>query len=176
MENSSKNYEISARVLIKLPTEITPSDLYYYPDTSNEFNIGPSLKGTPNQAINRVSTKGALSIFSAICDLFPDYEHSIKLLIGDENFKHLDKVPKLLTGGEHEENNIIDTLELDYEGSSDLIDKVNKLDITSDTYGEISDIHVKLIANQVEFDEAKDSLMKSSLIEQEKKYPSLLAL
>ena len=169
VKNSTNNYEISAKVLIKLPTEITPSDLYYYPDTTNEFNIGPSLKGTPNQAINRVSTKGALSIFSAICDLFPDYESSIKLLIGDENFKRLDNVPKLLTGGEYEENNIIDTLELDYEGSSDLIDKVNKLDITSDIYGEISDIHVKLIANQVEFDEAKDSLMKSSLIEQEKK-------
>lgn len=49
VENSTNNYEITAKVLIKLPTEITPSDLYYYPDTSNEFNIGPSLKGTPNQ-------------------------------------------------------------------------------------------------------------------------------
>ena len=36
VENSTNNYEITAKVLIKLPTEITPSDLYYYPDTSNE--------------------------------------------------------------------------------------------------------------------------------------------
>ncbi|MDU5555810.1 DUF262 domain-containing protein [Streptococcus sp.] len=167
--NSTKNYEISAKILIKFPTEITPRDLYYYPDTTNEFNIGPSLKGTPNQAINRVTEKGALSIFSAICDLFPDYEQSIKHLIGEENFQRLDDVPKLLTGGEYEANNIIDTLELDYEGSSDLIDKVNKLDINSGIDEEMSDMHVKLMSDQIEFEEAKDSLMKSSLIEQEKK-------
>lgn len=125
VENSTNNYEISAKVLIKLPTEITPSDLYYYPDTTNEFNIGPSLKGTPNQAINRVSTKGALSIFSAICDLFPDYEYSIKLLIGDENFKSLENVPKLLTDGEYEENSLKNSLNLDFEGNDDLLDKIN---------------------------------------------------
>lgn len=125
VENSTNNYEITAKVLIKLPTEITPSDLYYYPDTSNEFNIGPSLKGTPNQAINRVSTKGALSIFSAICDLFPDYKNSIKLLIGDENFKSLDNVPKLLTDGEYEENSLKNSLNLDFEGNDDLLDKIN---------------------------------------------------
>lgn len=125
VENSTNNYEITAKVLIKLPTEITPSDLYYYPDTSNEFNIGPSLKGTPNQAINRVSTKGALSIFSAICDLFPDYKNSIKLLIGDENFKTLDNVPKLLTDGEYEENSLKNSLNLDFEGNDDLLDKIN---------------------------------------------------
>ena len=125
VENSANNYEITAKVLIKLPTEITPSDLYYYPDTSNEFNIGPSLKGTPNQAINRVSTKGALSIFSAICDLFPDYKNSIKLLIGGENFKSLDNVPKLLTDGEYEENSLKNSLNLDFEGNDDLLDKIN---------------------------------------------------
>ena len=125
VENSTNNYEITAKVLIKLPTEITPSDLYYYPDTSNEFNIGPSLKGTPNQAINRVSTKGALSIFSAICDLFPDYKNSIKLLIGGENFKSLDNVPKLLTDGEYEENSLKNSLNLDFEGNDDLLDKIN---------------------------------------------------
>lgn len=125
VENSANNYEITAKVLIKLPTEITPSDLYYYPDTSNEFNIGPSLKGTPNQAINRVSTKGALSIFSAICDLFPDYKKSIKLLIGGENFKSLDNVPKLLTDGEYEENSLKNSLNLDFEGNDDLLDKIN---------------------------------------------------
>lgn len=125
VENSTNNYEITAKVLIKLPTEITPSDLYYYPDTSNEFNIGPSLKGTPNQAINRVSTKGALSIFSAICDLFSDYKNSIKLLIGDENFKSLDNVPKLLTDGEYEENSLKNNLDLDFEGNDDLLDKIN---------------------------------------------------
>ena len=121
VENSTNNYEITAKVLIKLPTEITPSDLYYYPDTSNEFNIGPSLKGTPNQAINRVSTKGALSIFSAICDLFSDYKNSIKLLIGDENFRSLDNVPKLLTDGEYEENSLKNNLDLDFEGNDDLL-------------------------------------------------------
>lgn len=125
VENSTNNYEITAKVLIKLPTEITPSDLYYYPDTSNEFNIGPSLKGTPNQAINRVSTKGALSIFSAICDLFSDYKNSIKLLIGDENFQSLDNVPKLLTDGEYEENSLKNNLDLDFEGNDDLLDKIN---------------------------------------------------
>ena len=125
VENSANNYEITAKVLIKLPTEITPSDLYYYPDTSNEFNIGPSLKGTPNQAINRVSTKGALSIFSAICDLFSDYKNSIKLLIGGENFKSLDNVPKLLTDGEYEENSLKNSLNLDFEGNDDLLDKIN---------------------------------------------------
>lgn len=125
VENSTNNYEITAKVLIKLPTEITPSDLYYYPDTSNEFNIGPSLKGTPNQAINRVSTKGALSIFSAICDLFSDYKNSIKLLIGDENFRSLDNVPKLLTDGEYEENSLKNNLDLDFEGNDDLLDKIN---------------------------------------------------
>ena len=125
VEHSTNNYEITAKVLIKLPTEITPSDLYYYPDTSNEFNIGPSLKGTPNQAINRVSTKGALSIFSAICDLFPDYKNSIKLLIGGENFKSLDNVPKLLTDGEYEENSLKNSLNLDFEGNDDLLDKIN---------------------------------------------------
>lgn len=125
VENSANNYEITAKVLIKLPTEITPSDLYYYPDTSNEFNIGPSLKGTPNQAINRVSTKGGLSIFSAICDLFPDYKNSIKLLIGGENFKSLDNVPKLLTDGEYEENSLKNSLNLDFEGNDDLLDKIN---------------------------------------------------
>ena len=125
--DSTKNYEISAKILIKLPTEITPRDLYYYPDTTNEFNIGPSLKGTPNQAINRVTQKGALSIFSAICDLFPDYRISIKLLIGDENFKRLDSVPKLLTGGEYEDNELRSKLDIDFEGSDDLIDKVNLL-------------------------------------------------
>ena len=125
VENSTNNYEITAKVLIKLPTEITPSDLYYYPDTSNEFNIGPSLKGTPNQAINRVSTKGALSIFSAICDLFTYYKNSIKLLIGGENFKSLDNVPKLLTDGEYEENSLKNSLNLDFEGNDDLLDKIN---------------------------------------------------
>lgn len=125
VEHSTNNYEITAKVLIKLPTEITPSDLYYYPDTSNEFNIGPSLKGTPNQAINRVSTKGALSIFSAICDLFSDYKNSIKLLIGDENFQSLDNVPKLLTDGEYEENSLKNNLDLDFEGNDDLLDKIN---------------------------------------------------
>ena len=122
-----KDYEIETKVLLKLPIEITPSDLYYYPDTSNEFNIGPSLKGTPNQAINRVSTKGALSIFSAICDIFPEYKNSIRRLIGDENFLQLDKVPKLRTTGEYEEETRRTNLELDFEGSDDLIDKVNLL-------------------------------------------------
>ena len=160
VENSSKNYEISARVLIKLPTEITPSDLYYYPDTSNEFNIGPSLKGTPNQAINRVSTKGALSIFSAICDLFPDYEHSIKLLIGDENFKHLDKVPKLLTEGEYEENELRSKLDIDFEGSDDLLDKINLLsDESLSDNGETLELVLNMEKDEKDFKSEMKNLM-----------------
>ncbi len=160
VENSSKNYEISAKVLIKLPTEITPSDLYYYPDTSNEFNIGPSLKGTPNQAINRVSTKGALSIFSAICDLFPGYEHSIKLLIGDENFNNLDKVPKLLTEGEYEENELRSKLDIDFEGSDDLLDKINLLsDESLSDNGETLELILDMEKDEKDFKSEMKNLM-----------------
>lgn len=160
VENSSKNYEISAKVLIKLPTEITPSDLYYYPDTSNEFNIGPSLKGTPNQAINRVSTKGALSIFSAICDLFPGYEHSIKLLIGDENFNNLDKVPKLLTEGEYEENELRNKLDIDFEGSDDLLDKINLLsDESLSDNGETLELILDMEKDEKDFKSEMKNLM-----------------
>lgn len=46
-------------------------------------------------------------------------------MIGDENFRSLDNVPKLLTDGEYEENSLKNNLDLDFEGNDDLLDKIN---------------------------------------------------
>lgn len=95
LEKSSKNYELDVEILWKLPVEMTPDDFYIYPDVKNAQNIGPSINGTPNQAIGKISIKALFSIFAAINNTFIGKEQYIKDILGEENFSNILDVPVL---------------------------------------------------------------------------------
>ena len=95
LEKSLKNYELDVEILWKLPVEMTPDDFYVYPDVKNAQNIGPSINGTPNQAIGKISIKALFSIFAAINNIFIGNEQYIKDIIGEENFSNILDVPVL---------------------------------------------------------------------------------
>lgn len=95
LEKSSKNYELDVEILWRLPVEMTPDDFYIYPDVKNAQNIGPSINGTPNQAIGKISKKALFSIFAAINNTFIGKEQYIKDILGEENFSNILDVPVL---------------------------------------------------------------------------------
>ncbi|HEP1819614.1 TPA: DUF262 domain-containing protein [Streptococcus suis] len=165
VDNNEKNYEVIVNVFLKLPTEITPQDLLFYPQTVNEFNIGPSLRGTPNQAINRVTAKGALSILRSICDIFPEYSIVIEEVFGKNNYQKILTVPLLQTRGEYEEIRNQEILEIDFEGSEDLIDKVN---VMSDNQERVI---TQLSEEEESFESDKKELMVLSTNELKRKLP-----
>ena len=95
LKESSKNYELDVELLWKLPAEMTPDDFYIYPDVKNAQNIGPSINGTPNQAIGKIDKKALFAIFAAIDNIFPGNELFIKEIIGEKNFSYIQNVPVL---------------------------------------------------------------------------------
>ena len=95
LKESSKNYELDVELLWKLPAEMTPDDFYIYPDVKNAQNIGPSINGTPNQAIGKIDKKALFAIFAAIDNIFPGNELYIKEIIGEKNFSYIQNVPVL---------------------------------------------------------------------------------
>ncbi|MBO0422323.1 GmrSD restriction endonuclease domain-containing protein [Enterococcus plantarum] len=128
MNEIDKNFEIDVRLIMKFPTELTPEDFYYYPNVKNVINIGPALKGTPNQAINKVPYVGALSIFGAIIEIFPELESNIRHFVGTDVFSKLFEIPRLQTRGEIEKEIVDDELNIDFEGSDDLVDYISLSD------------------------------------------------
>ncbi|MCK1209208.1 hypothetical protein MXZ31_05000 [Streptococcus uberis] len=99
---SSKNYEIDVEIQWKLPAEMTPNDFYSYPDVKNAPNIGPSLNGTPNQAIGKVSKEACISIFGAINNIFDDCKDRIIEIVGNENFEKIFEIPRLSLQNRHD--------------------------------------------------------------------------
>lgn len=95
LKESSNNYELDVELLWKLPAEMTPDDFYIYPDVKNAQNIGPSINGTPNQAIGKIDKKALFAIFAAIDNIFPGNELFIKEIIGEKNFSYIQNVPVL---------------------------------------------------------------------------------
>lgn len=159
-DDSSKNFSIDVNLLLKFPVELTPEDFYYYPNVKNVINIGPALKGTPNQAINKVPYSGAISVLGAIIDIFPELELSISKLIGSKNMNEILNIPRLQTKGEIEKKIIDDELNIDFEGSGDLID-----------YTGLSDEEISVVKNgNLDEDETirKELMAQSSALQKNK--------
>ena len=91
----TKHYEIDVEIQWKLPAELTPNDFYSYPDIKNAPHIGPSLNGTPNQAIGKISKEACLSIFATIENVFDNSKSRIIEIIGEENYRKIFEVPRL---------------------------------------------------------------------------------
>ncbi len=91
---NKKHYEIDVDIQWKLPAELTPNDFYSYPDIKNAPFIGPSLNGTPNQAIGKISKEACISIFAAIENIFNDSKSRIIEIIGQENYRKIFEVPR----------------------------------------------------------------------------------
>lgn len=150
-EPLTKNYEIVVEKLVLLPTEITPEDLYFYPDTRNAINIGPALKGTPNQAINKLSKKAFYSVIKAMIDLIPNSLDDIEKNISSNHLERAYEAPLIQTKGRYKENQIINNLYLDIEGGTELADFID------DSYVDIDDFG----ATEKEF---KKQLMEKSMV------------
>ncbi|MCG7421229.1 DUF262 domain-containing protein, partial [Macrococcus epidermidis] len=132
LNTNEKYYEINVEKLLLLPQEITPNDFYYYPDTRNAINIGPSLKGVPNQAINKVSLEAFYSIFKAIIDLFPEYEMKIRNYFDEDIISRIYNSPMIITQGKFEDNTIKEKVYSDFEGGDTLADSIDQTDLIID--------------------------------------------
>ncbi len=122
--SSTKNYELDLTILWKLPAEMTPNDFYSYPNVKNAPNIGPSLNGTSNQAIGKVSREACISIFGAIENIFTDSKNRIIEIIGEENYKSISEIPRLsLNNNQFSSSNnyfkdITEDLSINYDSDS----------------------------------------------------------
>lgn len=72
-----KNFKIKVDMFCSFDT-IHRSDLIYYPGTYDAADIGPSTKGSQNQALKQISMEQAVAIIRAIVDLRPETVDDIK--------------------------------------------------------------------------------------------------
>lgn len=163
MLSKPKNFKIEVTIDSLFPRELSQSYFYYYPNTRNVINIGPSTKGTPNQAINRVSERGCLSILRGIIDEFPNIEKQIQSTFGQ---KALDSakgnIPKFDVPSEQLKKIELADLGYDFEGSEDLID------ITDLTENSLKILNNKLIIEE-EISPLNLELMMDSQVQQKSK-------
>jgi len=163
----TNNFKIEIEMLIKFPVELTPKDFYYYPNIRDVINIGPALKGVPNQAINRVPYVGAMSIFRAIIDIFPEKKEVITDIVGLKNMRNITNyIPKLDGKGERDRKDVFESLENDFEGSVDLEDTLGWDSEKAEWLDEIDMGNEEIIETIKKREEEKKDLMKSSLARQ----------
>ncbi|BDG68159.1 hypothetical protein ENLAB_17230 [Enterococcus innesii] len=84
LKYKKNNYKILIELKLLLTHHMKPDDFYYYPLVKDVINIGPSTKGVPNQAINRVPLKACISIIRAILDNYSEYETSLTELFDED--------------------------------------------------------------------------------------------
>ena len=151
------NFKMDVKIEVFLPEVLQSSYFYFYPNTRDVINIGPSTKGTPNQAINKVSGLGMESIIKGIIDRYPELEEDCLVLFGPENIPDDEKyIPKLETNVESTSKSIVDQLGYDFEGNEELIDFASiddrtKLYLEDGYYGDFSSLTSNLIMlNQAE--------------------------
>ncbi|MGH1647799.1 DUF262 domain-containing protein [Enterococcus gilvus] len=99
------NYKIMVKLELLIEEPMKPDDFYYYPLIKDVINIGPSTKGVPNQAINKVPQKAFISIIRAIIDNYPEYENDLKQIF-DENILNISNgyIPVLSEQGTNFDN------------------------------------------------------------------------
>lgn len=84
-----KNFKIKIDIDIYFQNPIKRGDFVSYPATFDVISIGPSTKGEPNQAINRISKTSAIAVLQALIELRPDVASRVKALFGD-SYNQLD--------------------------------------------------------------------------------------
>lgn len=67
----NRNFKIKVDMICSFKT-IKRSELTYYPDSYDAADIGPSTKGSQNQALKQITFTQAVSILRAIIDLRPE--------------------------------------------------------------------------------------------------------
>lgn len=109
-----KVYEADLTIKLLLPQTLTQKDYLPFPDTTEAINIGPSIKGSPNQAITSIAVKPTLSVLAGILSYFPETSDNISELVGDQNFSDILEIS----------NTYLTTSRVDFEGDEDLLDDI----------------------------------------------------
>ncbi|HFI0952230.1 TPA: DUF262 domain-containing protein [Streptococcus suis] len=109
---SNKIYEANMTIRYVLPNTLTPKDYLPFQDTTEAINIGPSIKGSPNQAITSIERKATLSVLAGIISYFPESTSKIKDIVDEEELKEIQYISDT-----HKTLNRID-----FEGDEDLLD------------------------------------------------------
>lgn len=77
--NSERNYMINAEMVAKIVPTMTKEDFIPYKDSYNSF-IGPSTKGSRNQALYMISEAQVIGVLRGVLDTHPELEESISAL------------------------------------------------------------------------------------------------
>ncbi len=115
LHNTDKKvYEAELTIKLILPQTLTQKDYLPFPDTTDAINIGPSIKGSLNQAITSIAKKPTLFVLAGIITYFPETSSTISKLIGDKNFSDIQDIS----------NTHYNISRVDFEGDEDLLDDI----------------------------------------------------
>lgn len=78
------NFKIKIEIILRLPSPIQRSEFIKYRDLYDVAGIGPTTKGTPNQAIINIGEEKALILARAIIDFFPQLCQEVETVFGSE--------------------------------------------------------------------------------------------
>lgn len=78
------NFKIKIEIILRLPSPLQRNEFIKYKDLYDVAGIGPTTKGTPNQAIINIGEEKALILARAIIDFFPQLCHEIEEIFGNE--------------------------------------------------------------------------------------------
>ena len=107
-------YEAELTIKLILPQTLTQKDYLPFPDTTDAINIGPSIKGSLNQAITSICKKTYTLCLAGIITYFPETSSTISKLIGDKNFSDIQDIS----------NTHYNISRVDFEGDEDLLDDI----------------------------------------------------